>query len=160
MDIKGLNNDISGNLCVCSFGLKQPPQLPLLYVNNRCLHYGCLFQEYSDETQNIFWKKEKALFSYLQRPVYLIFVKYEPPLLHFIFERYIYNVNSEHALGIITNLWCYGSFSSFIKFLSTENNTVNAMSDLYFNEESNYSDENTNDNKASFFSYFSLSLSC
>ena len=48
------------------------------------------------------------------------------------------------------NYWkivCYDRFWSFIKFWSREINTDNTMSDLYFNEESNYSEENTSDNE-------------
>ena len=40
--------------------------------------------------------------------------------------------------------WPYDRFSSFIKFWSSERNTI---SDLYFNEESDYSNENTIDNE-------------
>ena len=36
----------------------------------------------------------------------------------------------------------YDRFSSFIKFSSSERNTENTISDLYFNEESDYSEEN------------------
>ena len=39
----------------------------------------------------------------------------------------------------------YDSFSSFIKFWSTERNTENTMLDLCFNEEKDYSEENASD---------------
>ena len=42
---------------------------------------------------------------------------------------------------------CYNRFSSFHKFWSAERNTENTMSDLHFNEESDYSEENTSDNE-------------
>ena len=42
---------------------------------------------------------------------------------------------------------CYDHFSSFIKFSSSERNTENTISDLYFNEKSDYSEENTSDNE-------------
>ena len=38
-------------------------------------------------------------------------------------------------------------FSGFIKFCSTERNTGNTMSYLYFNEESDYSEQNAFDNE-------------
>ena len=38
-------------------------------------------------------------------------------------------------------------FSGFIKFCSTERNTGNMMSYLYFNEENNYSEQNACDNE-------------
>ena len=38
-------------------------------------------------------------------------------------------------------------FSSFIEFCSSERNTENTMSDLYFNEESNYSEEKLSDSE-------------
>ena len=43
---------------------------------------------------------------------------------------------------------CYDRFSSVIKFRSNERNTGNTMSDLYFDEESDYSEENACDNEA------------
>ena len=39
----------------------------------------------------------------------------------------------------------YDRFSGFIKFLFSERNAENTMSHLYFNEESDYSEENTCD---------------
>ena len=43
---------------------------------------------------------------------------------------------------------CSDHFSSFIKFWSSEKkNTVITISDLYFSEERNYSEENTSDNE-------------
>ena len=39
----------------------------------------------------------------------------------------------------------YDRFWSLIKFWSSERNTENTMSHLYFNEESDYSEENTCD---------------
>ena len=39
------------------------------------------------------------------------------------------------------------SFSSFLKFWSSEGNTENTTSDLYFNEESDYSVESTSDSE-------------
>ena len=41
-------------------------------------------------------------------------------------------------------LWC---FSSFIKFWSSERNTEITISDLYFSEESDYSEGNASDNE-------------
>ena len=41
----------------------------------------------------------------------------------------------------------YDRFWSLIKFWSSERNTENTMSHLYFNEESDYSEENTCDNE-------------
>ena len=41
----------------------------------------------------------------------------------------------------------YDQFWSLIKFWSCERNTENMMSHLYFNEESDYSEENTCDNE-------------
>ena len=38
-------------------------------------------------------------------------------------------------------------FSSFVKFWSSERNSENTISDLYFNEESDYSKENTSTNE-------------
>ena len=38
-------------------------------------------------------------------------------------------------------------FFKFIKFWSSEKDTENMISDLYFNEESDYSEENTSDNE-------------
>ena len=41
----------------------------------------------------------------------------------------------------------YDHFSSFIKFCSSKRNTENTISDLYFNEESDYSEESTSSNE-------------
>ena len=41
-------------------------------------------------------------------------------------------------------LW---SFFKFIKFWSSQRNTENMMPDLYFNEENDYSEENTKENE-------------
>ena len=41
----------------------------------------------------------------------------------------------------------YDRFSSSIEFWSSEKNTENTMSHLYFNEESDYSEENTCNNE-------------
>ena len=49
-------------------------------------------------------------------------------------------------------LVCYDRFSSFIKFWSSERNTENTTSDLYFNEESDYSEENKSNNENFWFS--------
>ena len=46
----------------------------------------------------------------------------------------------------------YDRFSGFTKFWSSEINTENTMSQLYFNEESYYSEENTCDNVCSIIS--------
>ena len=55
----------------------------------------------------------------------------------------------------------YDRFSNSIRFWSSERNTENTMSGLYFNEESDYSEQNTCDNKVfcstPFFNHFSLS---
>ena len=40
---------------------------------------------------------------------------------------------------------CYDRFSSFIKLWFSKRNNENAMSNLYFNEESDYSELNTSD---------------
>ena len=42
---------------------------------------------------------------------------------------------------------CYDPFKNFIKFWSSERNTENEMSHLYFNKENDYSVENTNENE-------------
>ena len=42
---------------------------------------------------------------------------------------------------------CMIVFHAFIKFWSIERNTENTMSHLYFNEESDYSEENTCENE-------------
>ena len=44
-------------------------------------------------------------------------------------------------------VWMYDHFSGFIKFWPSERNTENTMSHLYFNEESDYSEENTCDSE-------------
>ena len=46
-----------------------------------------------------------------------------------------------------SSIWEWDCFSSFIEFWSSERNTENMMSDLYFNEESDYSEENISNNK-------------
>ena len=43
--------------------------------------------------------------------------------------------------------WICCLFSSFIKFWSSERKTENTTSDLYFNEETDYSKENTSENE-------------
>ena len=55
----------------------------------------------------------------------------------------------------------YDRFSSSIKFWSSERNAENAMSELYLNEEKDYSEENKVAMKAftpPFINHFSLSL--
>ena len=48
----------------------------------------------------------------------------------------------------MNNRWIMNyRFSSFLKFWSSKGNTENAISDLYFNEESDYSEENTSDSE-------------
>ena len=42
---------------------------------------------------------------------------------------------------------CFDHFSNLIKFWFSERNTENAMSDIYFNGEIDYSEENTSDNE-------------
>ena len=53
-------------------------------------------------------------------------------------------------MWIVRNLLlnkCFDCFSSLIKFLSSERNTENTMLNLYFNEENDYSEENTSENE-------------
>ena len=42
---------------------------------------------------------------------------------------------------------CYNRFSSFVKSWFSERNTENTLSDLYYNEQRDYSVENTSDNE-------------
>ena len=42
---------------------------------------------------------------------------------------------------------CYDRFSSFTKFWSSDRNTENTISALYFKEQSNYSEEQASDNE-------------
>ena len=42
---------------------------------------------------------------------------------------------------------CYDGFPSLIKIWFSERNAENMMSDLYFNEENDYSEKNTSDNE-------------
>ena len=51
------------------------------------------------------------------------------------------NLCFEGELLEICYVWMYDCFSGFIKFWSSERNTENTMSHLYFNEESDYSEE-------------------
>ena len=108
-----------------------------------------VLKECSDETLNIFWKyayrkneeflkwkRWKTFLFYFQRSVFFIFLK----IWTSAFTIYIFN---EHVLRIrnfLLNIW-------FFKFWSSEKNTENTMSHLYFNEESDYSEENTCDNE-------------
>ena len=49
---------------------------------------------------------------------------------------------------VVKNLLCYDRFLNFIKFWSSERDLQNTMSDLYFNEDSEYSEENTSDHES------------
>ena len=46
-------------------------------------------------------------------------------------------------MNICFENYCRDHFTSSIKFWSSERNTENTLSDLYFNGESDYSEENT-----------------
>ena len=46
-----------------------------------------------------------------------------------------------------TRILVYDRFSNFIRFRVTERSTENTISDLYFNEECDYFEENTSDNQ-------------
>ena len=81
-----------------------------------------------------FWNGiTEKMFLFFQPPVFLIFVKIWTPV--FVFENY-------KKLDIK----CTIVFQVFIKFWSSERNTENTMSQLYFNEEIDYSEENTCEN--------------
>ena len=58
----------------------------------------------------------------------------------------MYDVNNEHMFWELLETYIYDRFSNFIKFWSSERNTKTTLSDLYFTEESDYSEENASEN--------------
>ena len=86
-------------------------------------------------------KSLKIFFFYFQPSVFLIFLK----IWTFVFTFYFWLINlwrnNEHMFWELLEA-CVIVFHAFIKFWSSEGNTENTMSHLYFNEESDYSEEN------------------
>ena len=73
----------------------------------------------------------------------------------------MYDVNNEHMFWELLETCYYDLFSSFIKFWCSERNTENTMPDLYFNEESDYSEQNASEMNIfalPLFNHCSLSL--
>ena len=88
----------------------------------------------------------KFFFFYFQPSVFSIFVKIWTPIFTFYFWLINLWRNNEHMFWELLEA-CMILFHVFIKFWSSERNTENTMSHLYFNEESDYSEENACDSE-------------
>ena len=93
------------------------------------------------------WKIRIIFFSYFQWSVFLIIVKIWTPV--FTFHFWLINLwrkQCAYIVRIIRILYSMIVLQVSLNF-DPAINTENTVSDLYFNEESDYSEENTSDNE-------------
>ena len=114
-------------------------------------------KECSNKTFSIFWKNAHMkkedffmIFFSMSNGLHFWFYKSMNPRLYIFFWlinpwRKIWTYVLKYEVNLLNK--CFDHFSNLIKFWFSERNTENAMSDIYFNGEIDYSEENTSDNE-------------